>query len=65
MTGTTPAPTTTARICPHCDGFPTVAITIGGRDPRGHLRTIAVDCPACHGTGTAHATARQLVGGGA
>ncbi|MFF3911329.1 hypothetical protein ACFYZJ_36525 [Streptomyces sp. NPDC001848] len=63
MTGTNPATTTTARICPNCDGFPTVAITLGGRDPRGHLRTITVDCPACHGTGTAPAPTVQLVGG--
>ncbi|MGW3729447.1 hypothetical protein [Streptomyces sp. NPDC000851] len=46
---TTPAP----RICPNCDGFASVAITLGGRDARGHLRTITAHCPACHGTGTA------------
>ncbi|WP_426568636.1 hypothetical protein [Streptomyces canus] len=39
------------RICPACDGFATVAITLGGRDSRGHLRTLTTDCPACHGTG--------------
>ncbi|MFE6428771.1 MULTISPECIES: hypothetical protein [Streptomyces] len=48
---TLPAP----KICPACDGFATVAVTLGGRDPRGHLRTITVDCPACHGVGTVHA----------
>ncbi|CAC33910.1 MULTISPECIES: hypothetical protein [Streptomyces] len=48
---TPPAP----RICPACDGFATVAVTLGGRDPRGHLRTLTTDCPACHGTGTAPA----------
>ena len=48
---TPPAP----RICPACDGFATVAITLGGRDSHGHLHTITVDCPACHGTGTAPA----------
>ncbi|MFF4758598.1 hypothetical protein [Streptomyces sp. NPDC001292] len=45
---TPPAP----RICPACDGFASVAITLGGRDPRGHLRTITAHCPACQGTGT-------------
>ncbi|MFF9215461.1 hypothetical protein [Streptomyces viridosporus] len=44
--------TPTPRICPACDGFATAAVTLGGRDPRGHLRTLPVDCPACHGTGT-------------
>ncbi|OII67990.1 hypothetical protein [Streptomyces sp. CC77] len=46
-------PTTTpARVCSNCDGFPTVRVTLGGRDRHGHLRTITVHCPACHGTGT-------------
>ncbi|GGS01697.1 hypothetical protein GCM10010269_45750 [Streptomyces humidus] len=40
------------RICPACDGF-AAAITLGGRDHRGHLRTITAHCPACQGTGTA------------
>ncbi|MGW5634768.1 hypothetical protein [Streptomyces sp. NPDC003832] len=40
------------RLCPDCDGFATVAITLGGRDSRGHLRTITAGCPACQGTGT-------------
>ncbi|WP_037669345.1 hypothetical protein [Streptomyces griseus] len=44
---TTPAP----RICGNCDGFASVAITLGGRDPRGHLRTITANCPACNGLG--------------
>ncbi|MFF3514652.1 hypothetical protein ACFY2Z_02475 [Streptomyces sp. NPDC001222] len=47
---TTPRP----RICGNCDGFASVAITLGGRDARGHLRTITAHCPACHGTGTVH-----------
>ncbi|MGY4992333.1 hypothetical protein [Streptomyces sp. 900105245] len=47
----------TPRICPACDGFASAAITLGGRDARGHLRTITAHCPACHGTGTA--TARR------
>ncbi|MEU0037014.1 hypothetical protein [Streptomyces sp. NPDC006333] len=42
-----------SRICPSCDGFASVAITLGGRDRNGHLRTITAHCPACHGTGTA------------
>ncbi|KAF3464758.1 hypothetical protein [Streptomyces sp. Tu 3180] len=45
---TPPAP----RICPGCDGFASVAVTLGSRDARGHLRTITAHCPACQGTGT-------------
>ncbi|MET8225356.1 hypothetical protein [Streptomyces sp. NPDC005301] len=41
------------RICPACDGFASVAVTLGGRNPRGHLRTITAHCTACRGTGTA------------
>ncbi|MER7836226.1 hypothetical protein ABTY98_10005 [Streptomyces sp. NPDC096040] len=41
------------RICTACDGFASAAITLGGRDRNGHLRTITAHCPACHGTGTA------------
>ncbi|NUK13289.1 hypothetical protein HRW18_36165 [Streptomyces lunaelactis] len=60
-------PTRTAdRICPNCDGFPSVAVTLGGRDRSGHLRTITAHCPACHGTGTAPlwlvTTRRPVVG---
>ncbi|MFH8395148.1 hypothetical protein [Streptomyces sp. NPDC018036] len=40
-------------ICPACDGFASVAVTLGGRDARSHLRTITAHCPACQGTGTA------------
>lgn len=43
---------TSARICSHCDGYASVAITLGGRDRTGHLRTITAHCPTCHGTGT-------------
>ncbi|MET7696925.1 hypothetical protein [Streptomyces sp. NPDC005485] len=63
MTGHTPAPATTARICPNCDGFATAAITSGGRNARGHLRTLTVDCTACHGTGIRHARVAQFAGG--
>ncbi|MGP3924762.1 hypothetical protein [Streptomyces sp. 8N616] len=59
MTDRAPAP---ARTCPHCDGFPSVAVTLGGRDRHGHLRTITVHCPACHGTGTLPARAAQTAG---
>jgi hypothetical protein len=45
-----------SRICPACDGFASAAITLGGRDHHGHLRTITARCPACHGTGTARIT---------
>ncbi|MFI9826325.1 hypothetical protein ACIHIX_01460 [Streptomyces sp. NPDC051913] len=44
---TTPA----RRICPDCDGFASAAVTLGGRDRRGHLRTITAYCPACNGLG--------------
>ncbi|MGW7460358.1 hypothetical protein [Streptomyces sp. NPDC054797] len=40
-----------AHVCPDCDGFPAVKITLGGRDRTGALRTITAHCPACHGTG--------------
>ncbi|MER6393534.1 MULTISPECIES: hypothetical protein [unclassified Streptomyces] len=42
---------TPPRVCPNCDGFPAVAVTLGGRDRTGALRTITAHCPACHGTG--------------
>ncbi|MER5181874.1 hypothetical protein ABT009_26555 [Streptomyces sp. NPDC002896] len=51
------------RICPACDGFASAAITLGGRDQRGHLRTITVHCPACHGTGTLPARVAAVTGG--
>ena len=47
-------------VCGHCDGFPTVAITTGGRNPDGTRTTINATCPACQGTGTAPAR-RTLV----
>ncbi|AKJ12155.1 hypothetical protein ABB07_19560 [Streptomyces incarnatus] len=47
---TTPPP----RICPDCDGFASVAVTLGGRDARGHLRIITAHCAACSGTGLVH-----------
>ncbi|MFD7164912.1 hypothetical protein [Streptomyces violascens] len=40
-----------ARICPDCDGFASVAITLGGRDRNGHLRTVTAHCTTCHGLG--------------
>ncbi|MFF7138134.1 hypothetical protein ACFZBZ_38180 [Streptomyces sp. NPDC008196] len=46
---TAPSP----RICPNCDGQAFAAITLGGRDKHGYLRTITVHCPPCHGTGIA------------
>ncbi|MFD5121696.1 hypothetical protein [Streptomyces sp. NPDC058385] len=53
---TRPAP----RICSACDGFASAAITLGGRDRHGHLRTITAYCTACHGTGT-HTARRPLL----
>lgn len=55
--------TATVRVCSNCDGFPTVRVTLGGRDRRGNLRTITAHCPACHGTGTHPVRTAQLVGG--
>jgi hypothetical protein len=46
---TAPSP----HICPNCDGHASAAISTGGRDRRGHLRTITVDCRVCNGTGIA------------
>jgi hypothetical protein len=41
------------RVCPACDGFASVAVTLGGRDRHGNLRTITAHCRTCQGTGTA------------
>ncbi|MFG2523158.1 hypothetical protein [Streptomyces sp. NPDC048527] len=41
-----------SRICASCGGFASVAITLGGHDRHGYLRTITAHCPACDGTGT-------------
>ncbi|MET4644196.1 hypothetical protein ABID95_003941 [Streptomyces atratus] len=53
----------TPRICPACDGFASAAITLGGRDHRGHLRTITAHCATCQGTGALPARAASLTGG--
>jgi hypothetical protein len=50
-----------SRICPDCDGFASVAITLGDRDRHGHLRTITAHCPACNGRGIL--PARRVRGG--
>ncbi|POX36726.1 hypothetical protein C3486_32020 [Streptomyces sp. Ru73] len=49
MPETRPAGT---RLCPDCDGFPTVAITTGQRRPDGSRQTLTVTCRTCEGTGT-------------
>ncbi|MGW6055734.1 hypothetical protein [Streptomyces sp. NPDC055189] len=41
-----------SRICPSCDGFASVAVTLGGRDRNGHLRIITAHCLDCHGIAT-------------
>ncbi|MGV9606862.1 hypothetical protein ACWDR2_24375 [Streptomyces sp. NPDC003631] len=56
MTDRTTSP---PRICPNCDGFASAAITLGGRNACGQLRTITAHCPACHGTGTVPARVRE------
>ncbi|WP_428953064.1 hypothetical protein [Streptomyces sp. cg35] len=58
MTQPTPA---RAPICPDCDGFPAVKVTLGGRDHRGQRRLITAHCPTCHGTGTRHTAKPQTV----
>ncbi|MGW6907962.1 hypothetical protein [Streptomyces sp. NPDC054940] len=52
-----------ARICPDCDGFASAAVTSGGRDSHGHMRTLTVQCQTCRGTGTVSARVAQLAGG--
>ncbi|MFF7975667.1 hypothetical protein [Streptomyces sp. NPDC007905] len=41
MAQPTPPP---PRICPACDGFASVTVTLGGRDAHGRLRTITAHC---------------------
>ncbi|MEU0274158.1 hypothetical protein [Streptomyces sp. NPDC006307] len=53
----------TPRICPACDGFSSAAIALGGRDRHGHLCTITIHCPTCHGTGTLPPRTAALAGG--
>ncbi|MFI6729975.1 hypothetical protein [Streptomyces atratus] len=48
----TDADDSSARICTNCGGHASVAITLGGRDRVGHLRTVTAHCPACYGIGT-------------
>ncbi|MEY9871211.1 RNase P subunit RPR2 [Streptacidiphilus sp. MAP12-33] len=40
------------RVCPTCDGFPVVSVSIGARQTDGTLPTLAVVCLDCAGTGT-------------
>jgi hypothetical protein len=51
-----------SRVCPACDGFATVAVTLGGRDRHGHLRTVTAHCPACHGTTPLHVRSEHAAG---
>ncbi|MFE0376420.1 hypothetical protein ACFW1M_12700 [Streptomyces inhibens] len=53
MTQPTPAHT---RICPNCDGFPSVAIDTGTHHRNGTRKTLRISCPACRGTGHTKAT---------
>ncbi len=43
-----------ADVCPHCDGFPVVAVTTGEYRADGSLVTYPVICPKCSGTGLAN-----------
>ncbi|PJN02462.1 hypothetical protein CG740_15615 [Streptomyces sp. CB01201] len=38
-------------VCRHCDGFATVTITTGTRNPDGSRTTIPANCPTCKGIG--------------
>ncbi|MEU5321457.1 hypothetical protein AB0G67_32585 [Streptomyces sp. NPDC021056] len=52
MPGPNPATSTTARICPNCDGFATAAVPSGTRHHDGTRTLLHIDCGTCHGTGT-------------
>ena len=52
MPGPNPALSSTARICPNCDGFATAAVPSGTRHRDGTRVLLHVDCGTCHGTGT-------------
>ena len=43
-----------ADVCPHCDGFPVVAVTTGEYRADRSLVTYPVICPKCSGTGLAN-----------
>ncbi|MDI3418570.1 hypothetical protein [Streptomyces luteolus] len=45
------------RICRDCDGFATVTITTGTRNPDGTRATLTASCPTCKGHGTTKALA--------
>lgn len=52
MPGPNQALSSTARICPNCDGFATAAIPSGTRHRDGTRALLHIDCATCHGTGT-------------
>jgi hypothetical protein len=52
------------RVCRDCDGFATVAITTGTRQPDGTRATLHVHCPTCKGTGHTTTPAADLVRAG-
>ncbi|WP_406415000.1 hypothetical protein [Streptomyces sp. NBC_01614] len=47
--------------CHDCHGFALVAITTGTRHGDSTRVTVRVGCPACQGTGHAHAVRKQEV----
>ncbi|MFB7219762.1 hypothetical protein [Streptomyces sp. NPDC056227] len=53
-----PAPT---RICPDCDGFPTVAIDTGMLLDDGTRVTLQVTCRRCRGIGSTRTAAPTSV----
>ncbi|MEW2490376.1 hypothetical protein [Streptomyces sp. NPDC048411] len=53
-----PAP---SRICPDCDGFPTVAIDTGTLLDDGTRATLLVTCRRCRGTGSTRTAAPASV----
>ncbi|MFF1759372.1 hypothetical protein [Streptomyces sp. NPDC058266] len=44
-------PTSRARVCRDCDGFPVVAITTGLRNRDGSRQTLTATCHTCKGRG--------------
>jgi hypothetical protein len=46
-------------LCPGCDGFAAVTVTLRGRDANGSRRTRRIICRLCSGLGTVRRSARK------
>ncbi|MFE5210362.1 hypothetical protein [Streptomyces sp. NPDC056600] len=46
-------------LCPCCDGFAAVTVTLRGRDANGNRRTRRIICRLCSGLGTVRRSARK------